>query len=84
MLKSAKFPPYSRTEPAVISGHQGEAFFGQATNANGENLAYNVTWVKLDSSHAAALARLWVVNATPQEIAALDALVGKVRVVGAK
>lgn len=84
MLKSAHFPPYSRTEPATMAGRPAQAFFGSATNSGGAKLTYKIVWMKLDATHAAVMARMAAVGASAEETNALDALAGRVRVVGVR
>ncbi|HZQ00648.1 MAG TPA: hypothetical protein VFB13_13980 [Reyranella sp.] len=84
MLNAAHFALYTRTEPAAIGGHQGQAFYGSAVNSSGVQLTYKIVWVKLDARHAATTARLAAVGATTAETNSLDALVSRVRVIGAK
>jgi hypothetical protein len=83
-IKTAGFPPYSRTEPGSVSGHAGEAFVGSGANGKGVGLDYRIVWVKVSSTHGIMVARLAATGASPKELEALDAMVNSVRLIVAK
>lgn len=81
VFKSAGAQPYSKSEPSTLAGHAGEAFYGDFIVEN-TTLHMKVVIAKLDNSHIATLSTLILDGATPEQVAALDALVGQVKLTG--
>lgn len=78
IFKTAGAPPFSKSEASTISGHEAQAFYGNLP-INGQILPMKVVIAKLDDSHFACLASLTHSGATPEQIAALNALIGLVQ-----
>ncbi len=69
---------YAKSEPSMLAGHAGEAFYGNVTD-NSNLLHMKVVIAKLDNSHIAVLCTLVPDGATPEQVAALNALIGLVQ-----
>jgi len=78
VFKSAGAQPYTRNEPSTLAGHTGEAFYGDLV-VNNRTLHMKVVLAKMDNSHIAALSTVVEDGATPEQIAALNALIGLVQ-----
>jgi hypothetical protein len=78
IFQTAGAAPYTREEPGTVVGHTGEAFYGTLTEPQ-VVLQLKVILANLDSTHIAAISTLIRPDATPQQIAALNALIGLVQ-----
>jgi hypothetical protein len=78
IFQSAGAAPYTREEPGKVVGHAGEAFYGTLTEPQ-VVLQMKLILAKLDNTHIAAISSLIRPDATPQQIAALNALIGLVQ-----
>jgi hypothetical protein len=67
--------------PGSIGGIAGQSFVSSASS-NGVELTITLTIVKLDATHAACLGTILRVANTPEQNAALQALVAKIQIVG--
>jgi hypothetical protein len=83
IFKTAGAQPYTRSEPSMLAGQLGMAYYG---TLNSNNVVFNlkVVLAEVDSSHLACLTTITRQNATLAELASLDALVGTVQLSGAK
>lgn len=81
VFKSAGAEPYSKNEPNTLAGHVGEAFYGNLI-LNTKLLHMEVVLAKLDKSHVACLTTLSRDGATPEQLAALNALIGLIQLSG--
>ncbi len=81
VFESAGAEPYSKNEPSTLAGHAGEAFYGNLI-INNKLLHMEVVLAKLDNSHAACLTTLSRDGATPEQLAALNALIGLIQLSG--
>jgi hypothetical protein len=82
IIKSAGAAPYSKTEAGAIAGQAGTKYLTTLTNSNGVRLDFKLVLVKLDSAHYASLAILMVPDVSPDRAAALDVLIGRIRLTG--
>jgi hypothetical protein len=78
VFQTAGATPYTREEPGTVVGHTGEAFYGTLTEPQ-VVLQMKLIMAKLDDTHIAAISSLIRPDATPQQIAALKALIGLVQ-----
>jgi hypothetical protein len=78
VFQTAGAAPYTREEPGTVVGHTGEAFYGTLTEPQ-VVLQMKLIMAKLDDTHIAAISSLIRPDATPQQIAALKALIGLVQ-----
>lgn len=78
IFKSAGSGTYTSTGSDNIVGRTGKAFYG-ALVVNGTNLRMKVILAKLDNGHIACLSTLIRPDATDEQVASLNALIGLVQ-----
>ena len=84
IMKAAEARPFSKQSPGTIAGRKGTQFFSQITNEKGVAVTLGVTLVKLDASHVASQATMKAEGMSHAQIAALNALIARVRLTGVK
>ena len=78
--KEAGGEPFTRKGNSTLSGYTTDAFYSSMVNPGGKlNVVYEV--IKLDSSHAAAMATMTVPNITAEQIAATLAVRNNIHIV---
>jgi hypothetical protein len=82
IIKSAGASPFSATEPGAIARQHGTVYMTTLTNPAGLRLDFKLVLAKFDAAHIGSLAVLKAPNLSAARIAALDELIGRIRLTG--
>lgn len=82
VMKAAGAKPYELEVPGAIAGLTGTEFTSEIMNDKGVAIALSVVLVRLDATHVASQATMKTKAMTANQSAALNALVGQVRLTG--
>ena len=81
VFKGAGAQPYTKSEPSTLVGRPGQAFYGVLL-VNNVPLQMKVILAKIDDSHVGIMVILTQNDDTPEQIAALNALISLVQLSG--